>query len=75
VYQDEDGMVVVRGGLTPEAGAVLMQALTAPRTRAMPLSSFSPFVESLGFNPHLAQDIGQLPRDLLQGGEDLAIEV
>ena len=31
VYQDEDGMVIVRGRLTPEAGAVLMQALTAAR--------------------------------------------
>jgi hypothetical protein len=31
VYQDEDGMVVVRGRLTPEAGAVLIQALAAAR--------------------------------------------
>jgi 5-methylcytosine-specific restriction endonuclease McrA len=31
VYQDEDGMVVVSGRLTPEAGAVLMQAVTAAR--------------------------------------------
>jgi hypothetical protein len=31
VYQDEDGMVVVRGRLTPEAGAVLLQALAAAR--------------------------------------------
>ena len=31
VYQDEDGMVVVRGRLTPEAGALLMQALAAAR--------------------------------------------
>ena len=31
VYQGEDGMVVVRGRLTPEAGAVLMQALAAAR--------------------------------------------
>ena len=31
VYQDEDGMVVVRGRLTPEAGAVLMKALAAAR--------------------------------------------
>jgi 5-methylcytosine-specific restriction endonuclease McrA len=31
VYQDGDGMVVVRGRLTPEAGAVLMQALAAAR--------------------------------------------
>jgi len=29
VYQDEDGMVVVRGRLTPEAGVVLRQALAA----------------------------------------------
>src|SRR5207247_2494792 len=33
VYQDEDGMVVVRGRLTPEAGAVLKQALAAARER------------------------------------------
>jgi hypothetical protein len=31
VYQDEDGMVVVRGRLTPELGAVLKQALAAAR--------------------------------------------
>jgi hypothetical protein len=31
VYQDEDGSVVVRGRLTPEAGAVLMRALDAAR--------------------------------------------
>ena len=31
VYQDDDGMVVVRGRLTPEEGAVLMQALAAAR--------------------------------------------
>ena len=29
MYQDEDGMVVVRGRLTPEAGVVLRQALAA----------------------------------------------
>ncbi|HEV8473162.1 MAG TPA: DUF222 domain-containing protein, partial [Methylomirabilota bacterium] len=31
VYQDADGMVVARGRLTPEQGAVLMQALAAAR--------------------------------------------
>ncbi|MGH7388354.1 MAG: DUF222 domain-containing protein [Candidatus Rokuibacteriota bacterium] len=31
VYQDEDGMVTVRGRLTPEAGALLLQALAAAR--------------------------------------------
>jgi hypothetical protein len=31
VYQDEDGMLVVRGRLEPEAGAVLLKALEAAR--------------------------------------------
>jgi hypothetical protein len=31
VYQDEDGMVIVRGRLAPEVGAVLVQALAAAR--------------------------------------------
>jgi hypothetical protein len=31
VYQDEDGMTVLRGRLEPEAGALLVQALTAAR--------------------------------------------
>jgi Domain of unknown function (DUF222)/HNH endonuclease len=31
VYEDEDGMIVIRGRLTPEAGAVLKQALAAAR--------------------------------------------
>src|SRR5437763_7021862 len=31
VYQDEVGMVVIRGRLAPEVGAVLIQALTAAR--------------------------------------------
>jgi hypothetical protein len=31
VYQDEDGMVVIRGRLTPEEGTVLRQALAAAR--------------------------------------------
>jgi 5-methylcytosine-specific restriction endonuclease McrA len=36
VYQNEDGMVVVRGRLEPEAGAVLMQALAAAREAVYP---------------------------------------
>jgi len=36
VYQEEDGMVVVRGRLTPEIGAVLVQALTAAREAVYP---------------------------------------
>jgi Domain of unknown function (DUF222)/HNH endonuclease len=31
VYQDEDGMVTLRGRLTPEVGALLVQALAAAR--------------------------------------------
>jgi hypothetical protein len=31
VYQDEDGMVVVRGRLEPEVGALVMQALALAR--------------------------------------------
>jgi hypothetical protein len=31
VYQDEDGMVVLRGRLEPEVGALIMQALAAAR--------------------------------------------
>jgi len=31
VYQDEDGMVVIRGRLEPDVGAVLIQALAAAR--------------------------------------------
>ena len=33
VYQDEDGMVVLRGRLEPEAGALLLQALAAAREK------------------------------------------
>jgi hypothetical protein len=36
VYQDEDGMTVVRGRLDPEAGALLVQALTAAREKLYP---------------------------------------
>src|SRR6059036_4306371 len=33
VHQDEDGMVVIRGRLAPEVGAVVMKALEAARER------------------------------------------
>ena len=36
VYTDEDGMVVVRGRLAPEAGAVLVRALEAARAALYP---------------------------------------
>jgi hypothetical protein len=46
VYQDEDGMVVVRGRLDREAGAMLIQALAAARetlyrkTKNVPAETF-----------------------------------
>jgi len=36
VYQDEDGMVVIRGRLEPETGAVLVRALEAAREALYP---------------------------------------
>src|SRR3972149_2185191 len=36
VYQDEDGMMVIRGRLAPEGGAVLVQALAAGRAAGGP---------------------------------------
>jgi 5-methylcytosine-specific restriction endonuclease McrA len=44
VYQDEDGMVIVRGRLAPEVGALLTQALTAAREKLYPqrLSAATP---------------------------------
>jgi 5-methylcytosine-specific restriction endonuclease McrA len=36
VYQDEDGMVVLRGRLEPEVGALLVQALAAARETLYP---------------------------------------
>jgi hypothetical protein len=59
VYQDEDGVVVIRGRLTPEAGAVLMQALAAARETLYPLAHTPPTFESPGDvsaeTPSLAQ--------------------
>src|SRR2546430_1286323 len=50
VYQDEDGIVILRGRLAPEVGAVLVQALAAAR-------------ESL-YQPARAKDAGASPADV-----------
>ena len=42
VYTDEDGMVVVRGRLEPEAGAVLMKALEAAQDALYPPGRLPP---------------------------------
>src|SRR5438093_3032758 len=58
VYHDDDGMVVVRGRLEPEAGALLMQALPAARealyqqTRSQPPA---PLADPASETPTMAQ--------------------
>jgi len=47
VYQDEDGMVVIRGRLEPEAGAVLMKALEAAREARGPVINKNGSAETL----------------------------
>jgi hypothetical protein len=42
VYQDEDGMVIVRGRLEPETGAMLVQALAAARETLYPQARHVP---------------------------------
>ncbi len=59
VYQDEDGMVVVRGRLEPEAGALLVQALAAARETlyqgARAGSAAAPTADPLAEAPTTAQ--------------------
>jgi hypothetical protein len=59
VHQDEDGMVVVRGRLEPEVGALLMQALAAAREtlyqRARPDAAATPAADPAGNAPTRAQ--------------------
>ncbi|HLB76109.1 MAG TPA: DUF222 domain-containing protein, partial [Candidatus Dormibacteraeota bacterium] len=51
VYQDEDGMVVLRGRLEPEVGALVMQALAAAREslyqRARQRATFNAYPEGV----------------------------
>jgi hypothetical protein len=42
VYQDDDGMVALRGRLAPEVGALVLKALAAARETLYPLSSNPP---------------------------------
>ena len=58
VYQDEDGMVIIRGRLTPEVGAVVRQALAAACDRLY----VKPGAEPAGT---LAPSPGQLQADAL----------
>ena len=59
VYQDEDGMVTIRGRLAPEVGAVLVQALAAAREvlyqRARQKDADAPAADVPAETPPLAQ--------------------
>src|SRR5881398_2293951 len=60
VYQDEDGMVILRGRLAPEVGAVLVQALTAAREalyqqRRADVSAETPSPDVSAKTPTMAQ--------------------
>ena len=57
VYEDEDGMVVIRGRLAPETGAVLMQALAAARETLYQRSRGTEAAsEASGATPSVAQE-------------------
>jgi hypothetical protein len=56
VYPDADGTVVVRGRLEPEAGAMLMQALTAAREALYKRANAAPHAEDVpAETPTMAQ--------------------
>src|SRR5213592_1354495 len=60
VYQDEDGMVVIRGRLAPEVGALLVQALAAAREalyqqRRADVSAETPSPDVSAETPTMAQ--------------------
>jgi len=59
VYPDGDGMVVIRGRLEPEVGAVVMQALTAAREalfrRAKDVPAGTSFVDGSPEAPNIEQ--------------------
>jgi hypothetical protein len=70
VYQDEDGMVVVRGRLEPETGAVLVRALEAAR-EALPASPAGP--SSRGRLPTTAE-AGSFPHYLMSSSARASTE-
>ncbi|MBI1847686.1 MAG: DUF222 domain-containing protein [Candidatus Rokubacteria bacterium] len=65
VYEDEDGMVVIRGRLTPEAGAVLRQALAAARETLYERTRGTDAAGSLGDVPAETPSMAQGQADAL----------
>src|SRR5213596_1556527 len=83
VYQDEDGMVVIRARLEPEAGAVLMKALEAARVARGPVINNNGSAETLDpvtglivgedtptWGPAAGRRAGAARRDALHHGLD-----
>jgi hypothetical protein len=67
VHQDEDGMVVLRGRLEPEVGALLMQALAAARETLYQRAR----AEAAGTRP--ADPSGEVPTRAQQQADALAL--
>ncbi len=65
VYQDEDGMVMLRGRLEPEVGALLMQALAAARETLYQRTKVA--------GPRLADPAGDAPTMAQQQADALAL--
>jgi 5-methylcytosine-specific restriction endonuclease McrA len=78
VHQDEDGMVVLRGRLEPEVGALLLRALAAAREtlyqRTRAAAAAAPAADASGDAPTMAQQqadaLGLLAETALHHGLD-----
>ena len=76
VYTDEDGMVVVRGRLSPEAGAVLVRALEAARdtlykeSRSVRAAGQGPVADPPTFGQQQADALALVAETALQHGLD-----
>ena len=70
VYQDEDGMVVIRGRLAPEVGALLVQALTAAREALYQQRRADVSAETPTMAQQQADALALLAETALHGGID-----
>src|SRR2546426_666048 len=70
VYQDEDGMVVIRGRLAPEVGALLVQALTAAREALYQQRRADVSAETPTMAQQQADALGLLAETALHSGID-----
>src|SRR2546426_1595708 len=70
VYQDEDGMVVLRGRLAPEVGALLVQALAAAREALYQQRRADVSAETPTMAQQQADALGLLAETALHSGID-----